>query len=262
MQQRLPVDGAVLGHEQEDQPIDDAQELAVEVGERHLAGAQSLAQGGVLRVAGEALAEDLQRLLDTAAQVAEGARALLLGQLGPLLQPAGLRPIAVAGREARGVGHEPEQDEIGIDLAVEHGLEVELQEGLARERLVVAQNAQAQAVGDDGPEVAGAAVQELLHQAVGIGGGGAAHPGGAAVEAQAAADQVDRHGAEEAIDGVGAAADLGAGAGGQQAEAQLAQQRQVPLVVGEAGAGFALGQVLRRPRGSPPSVGAGDSTTG
>ena len=52
-----------------------------------------------------------------------------------------------------------------------------------------------------------------------------------------------RHRAEEAADGVGAAADLGAGAGGQEAEAQLAQERQAPLVVGEAGAGFAFGQV-------------------
>ena len=73
------------------------------------------------------------------------------------------------------------------------------------------------------PKVAGAAVQELLHQAVRIGGSGAAHAGSAAVEAQAAADEVHRVRAEEAVDGVGAAADLGAGAGRQQAEAQLAQ---------------------------------------
>ena len=183
VQQRLAVEGAVLGHEQEDQPIDHAQELAVEVGERHLAGAQGIAQRGVLRVAGEAFAEDLQRPLDAAAQVAQGAGALLVGELGPLLQPAGLGPLALARREARGVGHEPEQDEVGIDLAGEHGLEVELEKRLAREGLVVAQDAQAQAVRHDGPEVAGAAVQELLHQAVRVDGGGAAHAGGAAVEA-------------------------------------------------------------------------------
>ena len=52
-----------------------------------------------------------------------------------------------------------------------------------------------------------------------------------------------RHWAEEAVDGIGAAADLGAGAGGQQAEAQLAQQRQAPLVVGEAGARLRLREV-------------------
>ena len=100
MEQRLPVEGAVLGHEQEDQAIDHAQELAVEVGERHLPGAQSVAQGGVLRMAGEALAEDLQRPLDAAAQVAQGAGALFVGDLGPLLQPAGLRPVALARQQS------------------------------------------------------------------------------------------------------------------------------------------------------------------
>ena len=160
------------------------------------------------------------------------------------------------------MGHEPEQDEVGIDLAGEHGFEVELEEGLAREGLVVAQDAQAQAVRDDGPEVAGAAVQELLHQAVRIDGGGPAHTGGAAVEAQATADEVHRHGAEEAADGVGAAADLGAGAGGQQAEAQFAQERQAPLVVGEAGARLRPRAGSRRRRGTRPSACAGGSTTG
>ncbi len=179
------------------------------------AGAQGIAQGRVLRVAGEAFAQDLQGALDAAAQIAQGAGALLVGDLGPLLQPAGLRPLGLARGEARGVGHEPEQDEVGIDLAGEHGLEVELEEGLAREGLVVAQDAQPQAVRDDGPEVAGAAVQELLHQAVRVDGGRPAHAGGAAVETEAAADEVHRDWAEEAVDGVGAAADLGAGAGRQ-----------------------------------------------
>ena len=45
MQQRLPVERAVLGDEQEDQAIDHAQKLAVEIGERYLAGAQSRRAG-------------------------------------------------------------------------------------------------------------------------------------------------------------------------------------------------------------------------
>jgi hypothetical protein len=96
--------------------------------------------------------------------------------------------------------------------------------------------------------MAGAAVQELLHQAVGVGDGGPAHTGHAMVQAQAATDQVHGHGAEEAADGVGAAGaqgrtgqGRGAGAGGQEPEAQLAQQRQAPPVVRRAGARFTLG---------------------
>ena len=86
------------------------------------------------------------------------------------------------------MSREPEQDKVGIDLAGKHGLEVELEKGLSREGLVVAQHAQAEPVGDDGPDVAGTAVDEFLHQAVGVGGGGAAHAGSAAVEAQSATD--------------------------------------------------------------------------
>jgi hypothetical protein len=91
--------------------------------------------------------------------------------------------------------------------------------------------------------VTGAAIQELLHQAVRVDGGGPAHPSGAAVEADATADQVHLHRAEEAVDGIGATVDLRAGASGQQAKAQLAQQRQAPFFIGEAGARLACGEV-------------------
>ncbi len=74
------------------------------------------------------------------------------------------------------------------------------------------------------------------------GGGGPALAWRATVERKATAEEVDRYRPEEAIDRIAAAADLGAGAGGQEAEAELAQERQAPLVVGEAGAGLVLGQ--------------------
>ena len=64
-----------------------------------------------------------------------------------------------------------------------------------------------------------------------------------AIERQAAADEMHRHRSEEPPDGIGATANLGAGGRGQEAEPQLAQQRQAPLVVGEAGAGLAVGQI-------------------
>ena len=133
---------------------------------------------------------------------------------------------------------------------MKHRLEVELEKRLARQGLVVAQHAQAQAVGDDRPQVAGTAVQELLHETVRVGGGGTALAGGAAIERETAADKMHWHWAEEAADRVGAPANLWASARGQQTEAQLPQQRQAPLVVGEAGSRFAFGQARGAARNS------------
>ena len=72
---------------------------------------------------------------------------------------------------AGGVGDEPEEDEIGVSLAGEHRLEIKFEVRLAGEGLVIAEQAKAEAIRDDGPEVTGAAVEELLDEPVGIGGG-------------------------------------------------------------------------------------------
>ncbi|OQC05104.1 MAG: hypothetical protein BWX80_02224 [Candidatus Hydrogenedentes bacterium ADurb.Bin101] len=130
------------------------------------------------------------------------------------------------------MGREPEEHEVGVDLAVEHGFEVEFEVGLAGQGLVVAEDAEAQAVGDDGPEVALAAVEEFLDQPVGIGGGGAAHACGAPVQVDAATDEMDGGNAEEAVDGVGTPVEFGPGTGGEQAEAEFTEQGQGPFVVG------------------------------
>ena len=243
VKQRLSIKEAVFRDEEEDQPVHDAQKLAVEVVQPDLPGAQGLAQRGVLRVAGEARAQDFEGAFDTAAQLPERPRALTVRLAGPSFQPAGLGPAALARGEARGVGHEPEQHEIGVDLAREHRFEIEFEPGLAGEGLVVPQDAKAEAVRDDGPQVGVAAVEEFLYQPVRIRGRRAALSGGAAVQREAAAEEVDGRRPEEAADGVGAPADLGAGGGRQEAEPELAQQRQAPLVVGETGARLARGQV-------------------
>ena len=139
------------------------------------------------------------------------------------------------------MGDEPEQDEVGIDFAVEHGFEVEFQEGLPRERLVVAQDAEGKAVGDDGPKVGGAAVEKLLNEAVRIGLRCAANTGSATVEAYAAADEMDGGVTGKTADGVGLAVNGWGGAGGEETEAEFAQQRERPFIVGEAGGGVAFG---------------------
>jgi hypothetical protein len=76
VEQGQAIEGAVLGHEQEDQAVNQAQELTVQVGGGDLAGAQAVAQGGVPGVAGEALAEDLKGPLYANPQFAEGPGAL------------------------------------------------------------------------------------------------------------------------------------------------------------------------------------------
>ena len=81
------------------------------------------------------------------------------------------------GLDARLVAEQPEQGEVGVDLARHHRFEVELDKGLAGQAGVVAQDAQAQAVGDEPPEMLVGAVEELLDQAVRAGAVGPAAPG-------------------------------------------------------------------------------------
>ena len=243
MEQGLPVEGAVLGDEEKDEPVHHAQELAVKDVRRERPGPKPLAQRRIAGMAREAPAENPQRPLHAPAQLAERAGALLLGFAGPLLQPAGLGPLALARHKTQRMHDEPQEHEVRIDLAGKHRLEVELDIRLARQRLVVPQDAQAQAVRDDRPQVRVAAIEELLHEAVRVGGRRAALSRRTAVERQATADEMYRHRTEEPPDGIGATANLGAGGRGQEAEPQLAQQRQAPLVVGEPGAGLAVRQI-------------------
>jgi hypothetical protein len=140
------------------------------------------------------------------------------------------------------VGDEPEENEIGVSLAGEHRLEIEFEVRLAGEGLVIAEQAKAEAIRDDGPEVTGAAIEELLDEPVGI-GGGAANAGGAAIETEPTPDEMDGGGTEEAIDGVGFASDLGAGGGGEEAKAQFTEEGNAPLVIGETGSRLGRAEV-------------------
>src|SRR6202041_895237 len=90
MQEGLSVEGSVFRHKQKDQSIHDAQELSVKVGNGYLSSPQAFAKRRVFRMAGEALSEDLERLLDATAQFSQGTRALLFGEIGPPLEPTAL----------------------------------------------------------------------------------------------------------------------------------------------------------------------------
>ena len=118
--------------------------------------------------------------------------------------------------------HQPQQHEVGVDFAREHRFEIEIEKRLPRQRLVVAQHAQAQAVRYDRPQVRAAAVEKLLHQAVRVCGCRAVLSGSSAIKRQSAAEQMDREGTGETPDGKGAAVQLGPGGHRQEAESQLA----------------------------------------
>ncbi len=99
--------------------------------EGQCAGSKRFPQGCISGVADEGFAEDLEGFLHADAEIAQGTSAFLLGDFGPSFEPARVRATGFAGIEPGGMGHEPEEDEVGEDFAREDGFEVEFEEGLA-----------------------------------------------------------------------------------------------------------------------------------
>ena len=170
---------AVFGDEQDDQPVGDAQQGAVQVAVGVVSGGQVLAQGDVVRAGQEAVAEVVQGDGDAVLQGEPGAGADVDGLDAPAFQPA-VRPVArpavprrhprrrcprrawlrcggagEAGGEAAGVGGEEQQPEVGVELVGEDLVEVELDVGLPRQGRGVAQQPQLAAVGQDRPQAFG-----------------------------------------------------------------------------------------------------------
>ena len=114
---------AVLGDEQEQQAVHEAQQRSVVVAGVEVAVAERVVERMVGGVGEEATAECLDRLLDALAESVERAGAVLAGGAGPAFEPALLGAV---GLDAGLVADEPQQHEVGVDLAGEHRLEVEL----------------------------------------------------------------------------------------------------------------------------------------
>ncbi len=241
---------AVLGDEEEQQPVDQAQQRPVVVVPAHLAGGQPVAQPGVGRVLQEAGAQLLQRPGHPVAQRVQGAGALLHGEAAPPLQPA-------AGRARRTVlPHWPvlqprlmeqgvQQDEVGVQLPVEDGLQVELDVGRADQRGGVAQDAQQPPVGEHPPQVVVAAVEALLQHRLGRGPGRAGRARGTPVQVDPPAEQVDRDALPQVADRVGPVPGGDPAGGGQPAVAEFAEQQLQPPFPGERGGPVGLGQLLQ-----------------
>ena len=136
------------------------------------------------------------------------------------------------------MAHQPQQAEVGVELAGQHGFQVELDVGGARQAGVVAQDPQPQAVAGEPPQAIGGAVEVLLHQAVGAAFG----DGVAAVQVLSEADQVDRRLFPGVADGVVNAARGQLALERQPAVAQLLEQDQQPALPRQRDAGVARGQ--------------------
>ena len=112
----------------------------------------------------EAAAEREQRLMDALAEALAHPAALGDALLVVALEPGLVRVGRALGQP--GAMGEPEQDdELAVEVARDHRLEVELDVGRPGEALAVAQQAELAAVGDHAPEAVGA-VQVILDQGV------------------------------------------------------------------------------------------------
>ncbi|CAM5320813.1 hypothetical protein SCANM63S_00615 [Streptomyces canarius] len=229
---RVEEQSAVLGDEEEEQPVDEPQQGRVEVADGEGAGAQGLAQLRVVGVGDEPGADHAEGRLDTLAKLLESAGAGVDGLGAPLLQRAGGDGGAL---EAGAVQQAPQEDEVVGAFALEDRLEVELDESGAGERGGLAQQPQLAAVGQDTPQglVAGAIEVLLNHGLRGL----RRHVGGAGVQRDVPAGEVHGHVRPRVTDRevlrlvVGGQAGLRHGR--QRAEAELFEQGQQPAFDGE-----------------------------
>ena len=98
----------------------------------------------------EAAPEGFDCLGNAIAKVGKHPRALFAAKLTPLFEPEVLR---LATFYPRLVAEHPQKREVGIDLALHHGFQVELNVSLAGERDIIAEDAEHQAVGKEAPRL-------------------------------------------------------------------------------------------------------------
>ncbi len=128
-------------------------------------------------MANEAGAECPQRGGDAVAQAIAGANAGFVPGVAPAFQRAirgHRRRTLIPGRspggrgkrfaEAARVGDQPEGREVGVEVLGEDRLQIDVDIRRAGQAGVGAQDAQAESIGDDGPEAAIGGVQNLLRQ--------------------------------------------------------------------------------------------------
>ena len=153
---------SVLCGEQEDQPIDETKKLAKKFRQRQRAGAQSLAQSGILGMREKSSAETEQCRLDAIAQFVASGDALLLARFTPAFEGAIGRRRACQTEAAR-MNQKPERREIREQLGLEHATQIGLDVSRSREARIVTHEAQPRAIGAQAPERAVARIQPILY---------------------------------------------------------------------------------------------------
>jgi len=234
---------ALLGDHQEQQPVNEAEQLFVELTRREFAARDTLTDRCVLGVAQDGVGDEVHCLFDAVAQPLADAAPLLDAVLVPPLEPAGFGRSAGRG-EAAAMQEAEEKGEIGkLAFSGEDGFEIELQVRLAAEQLGIAEQPQPSAVGDSAPKVLGT-VQVLLDERVRA----QARParGGALIQILAGAHDVNRRGVRFGAGAVGDGETQAVCLGGPllvtRVIPQAAQQRDHPLVTRKGGAGLAFGE--------------------
>ena len=177
---------ALLDDAEKEDPVDQAQQLAVigEVGQ--LARANRGAQLHAGRVRQEGPTQLFQRGIDAVSKVLANPAALFDPPLEVLFEPT-VRRSGGGCRKARAMEEAIDQDELAVEVAVDQRVEVELQVGRPGDPGGVAEEPQLAAVGDDPPERV-RAIQVLLHQRVRAPAG----PLGPPIERLVVGDDVNR----------------------------------------------------------------------
>ena len=103
---------SVFGDEEENQPVDQPEQLAIVVLLLQLAGLEAITKSLVRLVGNEAGAKILKSLLNADTQLIEGAASVGLRLLGPLFEPAGFWTVLCSAFKPRLVADHPKQTEV------------------------------------------------------------------------------------------------------------------------------------------------------
>ena len=183
---------------------------------------EALAEGGVVGVGEEAIAEDENGLGDAVTEAVADAEALGVAFGFPMLPDAGLRrrmgsgewrmagtirhsPFAIRSCP-RSVQDAPESGEVGVAVFgfAEDGFEVEFEVVGTGQGFGIAEEAEGAAIGDEGPEAVAGGIEVFLGELV-----GGFFPGAGAVDGEAGIGVIKAEGVRGDDDGEAASEGLG-----------------------------------------------------